>query len=144
MYTTIPHAISVIYVENAIQHAKHREHSPLRSNRGARKSESIKNVERPKSAKSAPAEERTSTCSRSPPTINYGKGRPCIEGIKSDASGVAKELARHGEPMRDLDDTTTPERDRTTTESLASHLRGSHEVTMTTIHPRRARTITPE
>ena len=84
----ISHVSSVIHVKAVIQHSKHHKHSALRRNRGASKPESVKNLERPKSEKMAPAEERTSTCCRFPPTINFGRGRPCIEGIKSDASGV--------------------------------------------------------
>ena len=56
---SIPHASSVIYVETAIQHSKHREHWPLRRVRGARKTESVKTARRPKTARSAPAEKRS-------------------------------------------------------------------------------------
>ena len=74
---------------------------------------SVKKVERPKSAKSAPAEERT-----------------CIEGIKSDGSGVEGDYSisqPRGTYEGRLDDTMTPERDRTTTESSATKLRGSND-----------------
>ena len=53
------YASSVIYVETAIQHSKHREHSSLPRGRGARKAESVKTARRPKTARSASAEERS-------------------------------------------------------------------------------------
>ena len=56
---SIPHASSVIHIDTVIQHSKHQEDSPLRRVRGARKAESVKTAKRPKTARSAPAEERS-------------------------------------------------------------------------------------
>ena len=102
---SIPHASSVIYVKprfsiRSIENIHHWAASAVRGKQNRSK--------RPGNRKLQDRHQRSSvltksTCSRSLPAINYGRGRPRIEGIKCDASSVEEitRLASHGEPMKD-------------------------------------------